>query len=476
MPVLKKTAFSGRIVVFGCGTIGQCILPMLFEAFETAAERITVVEADDHADFLAPWREAGLTYLVRRVTPDNLPEVAGEAAKAGDLLLNLSVGIDSIALSDWCHLNGVLYVDTAIEPWETDVWDFDKPTAQRTEYAYHQRARRTAAERWSPNGPTAVITHGANPGLVSHFVKAALLDIAAAMRLAADVPKTRRAWAELASATGTRVIHIAERDTQLAHPPKRPGEFVNTWSIPGFVEEASMPVEIGWGSHEKALPPDAGEHDEGPGNAIYLRRPGGQTLLRSWVPLGGPILGLALPHNESITLSDYLTLERNGAVAYRPTVAFSYLACDGAMASLHETMMTGWRIPEAQRVLNADILEGRDELGVLLLGHGLVGWWYGSQLDIEEARRLVPGNNPTAIQVAAGALAAAVWAVRNPARGFCEPEDLPHDEVLATARPYLGPMASLPTDWTPLKDRGAIFAEPWLDPGDPWQFTNFLVR
>jgi homospermidine synthase len=30
------------------------------------------------------------------------------------------------------------------------------------------------------NGPTAVITHGANPGLVSHFVKQALLDIASA--------------------------------------------------------------------------------------------------------------------------------------------------------------------------------------------------------------------------------------------------------------------------------------------------------
>jgi homospermidine synthase len=476
MPALKKTAFSGRIVVFGCGTIGQCALPMLFEAFETAAERITVVEADDHSDFLAPWREAGLHYLVRRVTPDNLAQVAGEVAKAGDLLLNLSVGIDSITLSDWCHLNGVLYVDTAIEPWEADVWDFDKPTSARTEYGYHQRARRTAAARWSPDGPTAVITHGANPGLVSHFVKAALLDIAAAMRLAADVPKTRRAWALLASATGTRVIHIAERDTQVANPPKRPGEFVNTWSIPGFVEEASMPVELGWGTHEKTLPPDGARHEEGPGNAIFLRRPGGQTLLRSWVPLGGPILGLALPHNESITLSDYLTLEQDGAVVYRPTVAFAYLACDGAMASLHETIMTGWRIPEAQRVLNTEILEGRDELGVLLLGHGLIGWWYGSQLDIHEARRLVPNNNPTAIQVAAGALAGAVWTARNPARGFCEPEDLPHDEVLATARPYLGPMVSLPTDWTPLRDRGAPFPEPWLDPDDPWQVTNFLVR
>jgi homospermidine synthase len=207
------------------------------------------------------------------------------------------------------------------------------------------------------------------------------------------------------------------------------------------------------------------------------------------VPLGGPIEGLAITHNESGTISDYFTLEADeeaeGASAlYRPSVYFVYLACDGAMASLAETMMRGWEMPAAQRVLNAEITEGRDELGVLLLGDdpegssnggATWGWWYGSQLDIHEARRLVPGNNPTAIQVAAGALAAAVWAVRNPNRGYCEPEALPHEEVLAVALPYLGPMASVATDWTPLGGRGIAAPEPWLDEADPWQFGNFLV-
>jgi homospermidine synthase len=203
------------------------------------------------------------------------------------------------------------------------------------------------------------------------------------------------------------------------------------------------------------------------------------------VPLGGPIEGLAITHNESVTISDYFTLTADGApegsgALYRPSVYFVYLACDGAMASLAETMMRGWEMPAAQRVLNAEITEGRDELGVLLLGDDPAdgstwGWWYGSQLDIHEARRLVPGNNPTAIQVAAGALAAAVWAVRNPGRGYCEPEALPHDEVLAVALPYLGPMASVATDWTPLEGRNAGVPEPWLDEADPWQFGNFLV-
>lgn len=467
--------FSGRIIVVGYGTIGRCAVPMLLGALGLPPARFTVIEADDHGEELASLRSEGLDYRVQRIDAQNLANVLAPLAAAGDLVVNLSVGVESVALADWCHRHGILYLDTAIEPWEEDEWNLDAPPAERTEYAYHCRAREQAARDWHPSGPTAVFTHGANPGLVSHFVKAALLEVAAAMDLDVEVPQRREQWARLAYRTGTKVIHISERDTQRTAEPRRPGEFVNTWSIPGFVEEATMPAEFGWGTHEKSLPPDAREHTAGPRNAIYLPRPAGQLLLRSWVPLGGPIAGLALPHSECITLSDYLTLDEPG-LHYRPTVAFAYLPCDAAMASLHETMMLDWRLQEQQRVMGDDIVGGRDELGVLLLGHGLNGWWYGSQLGIHEARRLVPGSNPTAIQVAAGVVAAAAWVVRNPACGYREPEQLPHEEVLAVARPYLGPMVSGPTDWCPLDTGRKLFPEPWIDREDPWQFTNFLLR
>ena len=52
-----------------------------------------------------------------------------------------------------------------------------------------------------------------------------------------------------------KVIHIAERDTQTASVAKQRGEFVNTWSIDGFVGEGNQPAELGWGTHEKSLPP-----------------------------------------------------------------------------------------------------------------------------------------------------------------------------------------------------------------------------
>ncbi|MSP84122.1 MAG: homospermidine synthase [Alphaproteobacteria bacterium] len=470
-----KTTFPGRIVMLGYGSIGQCSLPMLLDLFDLPPERYLVMARDERLDRFAPFAARGLPFERRSLDRDNLAETLAATTRPGDLLLNLSVGVDSISLADWCQGHGVAYVDTAIEPWEDVGWDFNLPANERTEYAFHTRARRTA-ERWRPDGPTVVYTHGANPGIVTQFVKAALLDVAGAMNLDLPTPATREGWARLARATGTKVIHIAERDTQTSSRPKQPGEFVNTWSIAGFVEEAMMPAELGWGTHERTLPAGAHEHPAGPRNAIYFTRPGGEVFLRSWVPLGGPIAGVAIAHSETVTLSHYLTLVEHGRPVYRPTVCFVYLACDGAMSSLHETMMRGWHMQDRQRLLNEDVVDGRDELGVLLLGHGKTGWWYGSQLDIHEARRLVPGNNPTAVQVAAGVVAATVWAARNPRAGFREPEDLPHEEILATALPYLGPMVSQPTDWTPRKDRRVLFDEPWADAGDPWQFGNFLIR
>ena len=460
----------------GFGTIGQCLLPMLIDALAIEPARVHVLDGDDHWDAVRTWTERGVAYSVRRIERHNLGEVLGGLTDPGDVLVNVTVGVDSVELVNWCQGAGVAYVDSSIEPWGDVAWDSAQPVRERTEYVYHQIARRHAASHWNVDGPSAVVCHGANPGLVSHFVKAALCDLAHALDLEFEVPAAAAGWAVLAERTGTRVIHISERDTQISNEPKRPGEFVNTWSVPGFLEEASMPVEIGWGTHEKTLPPGARRHPSGPGNAIYISRASARAWVRSWVPLGGPIDGIAIPHSESITLSEYLTRYReDGTPVYRPTVVFSYLPCDGALASLHESVMRNWQAPDSERILNHDIVEGCDELGVLLLGHRLGGWWYGSQLDIHEARRLVPGNNPTAIQVAAGVLAALLWVIDNPRRSYLEPEALPHEEVLEVARPYLGPMVSAPTDWTPLKRRQTFFEEPGLDPEDPWQFANFFL-
>jgi len=108
-----------------------------------------------------------------------------------------------------------------------------------------------------------VLTHGANPGLVSHLVKQALLNIARDTESMQASPVAAESWAKLAQTLGIKVMHIAERDTQVTNVPKQANEFVNTWSVDGFVSEGAQPAELGWGTHEKHFPADGGRHKAG---------------------------------------------------------------------------------------------------------------------------------------------------------------------------------------------------------------------
>ena len=75
-------------------------------------------------------------------------------------------------------------------------------------------------------------------------------------------PKTRDEWGKLAHRLGVKGVHIAERDTQRAKTPKPLNVFVNTWSVEGFLSEGMQPAELGWGTHEKWAPDNAGFHEK----------------------------------------------------------------------------------------------------------------------------------------------------------------------------------------------------------------------
>jgi homospermidine synthase len=322
--------------------------------------------------------------------------------------------------------------------------------------------------------PTAVLTHGANPGLVSHLVKQALINIAEDTGASAGTPTTREDWAKLAQRLNIKVIHIAERDTQVSHVPKALNEFVNTWSVDGFVSEGAQPAELGWGSHEKHFPKDGGRHKTGSKCAIYLNRPGASTRVRTWTPAARHFHGFLITHSEAISLADYYTVMEGENVAYRPTSHYAYHPSDDAVISIHEFAGRNWRLQDRKRIMMEEITEGIDELGVLLAGHSRNAYWYGSQLSIEEARALAPYNSATSLQVTAAALAGMIWAMENPNRGIVEPDDMDYQRPLEICRPYLGTVVGEYTEWTPLYQRGELFEED-LDPSDPWQFKNIRV-
>ena len=478
-----KIPFTGRVLILGCGSVSRCLQPLLLRHLDVEPSRITVLDLEDLRHLIPDTLAAGVAYEQHEITPDNLVQTLSDRVGPGDLLIDLAWNIDCNEIVGWCHDNGVLYLNTSVEVWDPYAGAEKQTPQDRTLYVRHQALQRLK-EGWATPGPTAVVEHGANPGLVSHWTKVALIDIATEMLRRAPDAELEAALADedfpaLAMRTGTAVIHISERDTQISDRPKEVGEFVNTWSVEGFREEGIAPAEMGWGTHERRLPPYGYEHEEGPRNQICMGRMGISTYVRSWVPLGGPIIGMVVRHGEAYTISDRLTMWDGDRAVYRPTVHYAYLPTDAAMASLHELKMTGLEMQTRQRIMNDEITSGVDELGVLLLGHGLGGWWVGSQLGIDEARQLVPGQNATTLQVAASVLGAVAWMIENPERGVLVPDDLDHRRVLEVANPYLGPCPSVQTDWTPLAGRTEPFdgfAGEVPGPDDTWQFTTFLVE
>ena len=259
----------GRVLVLGCGSVSQCTLPLLIRDLELDPAHVTVVDFVDNRARVADVLALGVAYEQDRVTPENLDSFLSARVGEGDLLLDLAWNIDATTILQWCRDHGVRYLNTSVEVWNPYDHMQSVHPLDRTLYVRHMDLRRMIS-RWGTNdGPTAVVEHGANPGLVSHFAKQALTEIAtrllsesrAGERTAAlEEALAAERFNELAMLSGTKVIHIAERDTQIADRPKLVDEFVNTWSVEGFYEEGVAPAELGWGTHEKRLPPNAYVH------------------------------------------------------------------------------------------------------------------------------------------------------------------------------------------------------------------------
>lgn len=479
--------FSKKILFVGYGAVAECTLPILFKHIKISPKNVTVMDFEDRSDKLKRWTAKGVRFVKDRVTPDNLDSLLSAHLSEGDLLIDLAWNIDAGEILQWCHDKGVLYVNTSVELWDPYKETEGKHPTVKTLYWRHMKLRKLF-KSWKTKGPTAVLEHGANPGLISHFTKQGLIDIGTALveekkvkakdaELIQELIATQ-SFNRLAQKVGVKVIHCSERDTQISDVPKQVDEFVNTWSIEGFREEGTTTAEMGWGTHEKTLPAFAFEHKDGPRNQICLARMGMNTWVRSWVP-DYSILGMVVRHGEAFSISDKLTVWDGKKAVYRPTVHYAYCPSDAAIASLNELRGYNYKLQPKLRIMNDEITQGSDILGALLMGHAYNSWWIGSDLSIEESRSLVPHQNATTMQVAISVVAASMWMIENPAEGVKVPDDLPHDYILDLAKPYLGKYISKRSDWTPLKEYGNHFKgynKPDFDAKDPWQFKNFLVK
>ena len=472
--------FRNNVLVLGGGSVAQTVVPLLIE-HEVDASQITIVDMRDTQSRFTESISKGAKYINDELTKDNISDFLSKYLKPGDFLLDLAWNIDANEIIEWAHNHEVIYLNTSLELWDPNSNPSARTPQERTLYFRHMKLRKLT-DTWQGKGKTAIVEHGANPGLVSSLTKKALVEIAEkSISENDDLPGVKEAlekenYPKLAQCLGVKVIHIAELDTQITDHPKKLNEFVNTWSVEGFYEEGIAPAELGWGTHEKKLPANAFTHKGGPENQIGIAHPGAATWVRSWVP-EQENTGMVVRHGEAFTISDHLTVWENGKAVYRPTVHYAYRPCDGAIASMRELEQNQWEITSNQRIMNDEIIDGEDRLGVLLMGHQYKSWWTGSLLNIHEARKLIPGQSATTVQVGSAVYAAVAWAMHNPDKGYLVPDDLPWREILKYAEKYWN-FVSFQSDWDPLSTRNDLF-KGWngreYDLEDPWQFTNFLA-
>ena len=132
----KHAKFNGQLVMIGCGSIGQAMLPLLLRHLEISASQISIIAADDKGADIA--REYDVEHTLCPLTKDNYRTVLDPRLQRGDFLLNLSVDVSSLALIELCHERGALYQDTCIEPWAGTYTDASLSPSQRTNYALRE--------------------------------------------------------------------------------------------------------------------------------------------------------------------------------------------------------------------------------------------------------------------------------------------------------------------------------------------------
>jgi homospermidine synthase len=440
--------FKKNIVILGAGSISVALIPLLFKHLKNPNVKI-ISEDLRNNDVTSQYN---LTRIEKTLQKDNYVSILDEHTLPGDFIVNLTVDVSSQDLIDYCSSRNMNYIDTCIQPWVGFFDNFKLSNSERSNYAL--RHSLLNYRKTKTNGPTAVVSHGANPGMVNHIVKDGIVKIANELNIEFDIPSNKSQWAELAKRIGLKTIHVSERDSQFDLEPKKSNQFVNTWSVDGFIAEGILPAELGWGTHEAGLPPLGEEHAYGSKSAIFLNKPGCATKVKTWTPTHKEIIGFLITHQESISIAEYLSTDD-----YRPTVHYAYHPCDVAVESLEELVSRGLKGQDAARIMTDSLVGGMDELGVLFMGD-FGSYWLGSQLSIDETRSLINHNNATSLQVVAPLFAAMIWINDNPNCGILEPDELPHDIILEYAKPYLG---------------NYIFVKSDFKFDEKCQFVNFLV-
>jgi homospermidine synthase len=454
-----------KLVLFGCGGVGSALLELL-HLFKNIRDNIKYesILIFDMKDLQEPiLKDIKHTHIKLEITQENLTHVLEKYIFSKDIIVDVSYNIYFLPLIEWCLLRQVFYINTSIERWPVEnehiLSSEKKELYQRSLLNFHQSVK--SLQKNYPESTTIVLEHGMNPGLISHFCKMALMNVAEEVlkqnKLYYSEKKTlhqayqEKDFAVLAQLMDLQTVHCSERDTQIPYRTRQKGEFMNTWGAYSLYGEGVDPVQIGYGTHEDI---NYFQID----NQVILPKRGAYTYAHSYVPEIGIIKGMVIPHGENDTLNRLLTIKKEEKVIYSPSNYYVYDPAGVAWQSMAEVKNNDYKMLPVQSALRGyHLKQGKDLVGVLLLfGSNPLGnkkekkpvaYWSGTILSLEQTRGLgIKYAGPTTVQVAISLCSALKWMLAHPSKGICFPEDLSYQEILTESKGFLG---TIYNDWVP---------------------------
>ena len=461
----NSKTFDKKIVLIGYGAIGTALLHLLLKIIKINLNNIKIIDKNSN-------RFLNCKYSVNKIhvklTKDNTRDILVNKLQLGqdDIIIDCSYEINTNFMFSLCSEYGISYINSAVE-----VWSKEEKLVEK-DYTFYQRIKsledQNNLQKVKKNN--FIISLGCNPGNINIWTLYAL-----------EILNNKKdkfkfdSYADLANKMGLRVIHISEKDSQISKIPKRKWEYVNTWSSDAisWYDEAFGNLEIGWGTHEKKIPTNINK-DLSNEYQIVLNDEGFKSFGYSFTPISENIVGMLIRHEECFTITKKLTKrDDQQKIVYKPSCYYIYKPCDASFVSTYEVLDNYRNYQENKRLMTDDIIKGYDEVGCTLFFENGEIWWFGSLLDIEEARSIFDNEinnliNSTILQVISGYLGGILYLIdkieKKEYKGLLLPEDLPIRQFIKWTKPFLGPLGLYKVDnWTVDTKKDAL-----------WQFSDFI--
>ena len=455
--------FEGRIVQFGFGAVGKSFYEKITKEIKFNENRYFVITRESY-EFDAYVNLGGLVsnFIVSEVTRENFRQVFEPYLSSGDLLIDFADTVGPRDICQWCAERNIMYINTGEADWP-DHWYciFEENELKN---ALREKHKGSAVTNKYP----IVLQHGNNPGLVSHFVKAAIEYVVNTQfkkdkHLKALIKNQK--FNEAAQALGIRMIHVNDIDLQEVKDEYSDKMLFSTWCTDSFWFEMLSEATANIGTHEQIDYAEECNFVNPEKGFLEFKKLAADKKCRTYYP-GGGFEGFLVPHEETITIAKSLEVKEGEKVIYRPTVMFLYSPCTyasnyfkGAKVNDYpepdpdkpqdcenengQTIIRGYVYPEnVEIVYQEKIASGTEYVGVLLLGDNFQPVWVGNRVEtsfLYKNKKDSYWQTPTITPVAMSALAAVCWMLKNKEKGgIYFPDDIPdYKYILKIAEKYI---------------------------------------